>query len=131
VAGVAEEASLGSSDSTSPHDVQKALRIACLLQKNHLFRARSRAYTEPHNGKRVEIRMDYSQIITIDPDKRSGKPCIRGTAHYCVRRSGLLGRRNDVTRKFWPTFPDLTETDIRACLAFAADAERRFEILSL
>jgi uncharacterized protein (DUF433 family) len=28
-------------------------------------------------------------------------------------------------------FPDLTETDIRACLAFAADAERRFEILSL
>jgi uncharacterized protein (DUF433 family) len=74
--------------------------------------------------------MDYSQIITIDPGKRSGKPCVRGTriTVYDVLDYMASGMSQE---EILADFPDLTETDIRACLAFAADAERRFEILSL
>jgi uncharacterized protein (DUF433 family) len=74
--------------------------------------------------------MDYSQIITIDPGKRSGKPCIRGTriTVYDVLDYMASGMSQE---EILADFPDLTETDIRACLAFAADAERRFEIVSL
>ena len=49
--------------------------------------------------------MEYQRLITIDPAKRGGKPCIRGLR---------------IT-----VFPDLSQEDIRACLAFAADRERR------
>jgi len=64
--------------------------------------------------------MDYSQIITIEPGKRSGKPCIRGLR---ITVSDVLdylaGGMTD--KEILSDFPDLTETDIRACLAFAAD----------
>jgi uncharacterized protein (DUF433 family) len=74
--------------------------------------------------------MDYSQIITIDPGKRSGKPCIRGLriTVYDVLDYMASGMSQE---EILADFPDLTEADIRACLAFAADAERRFEIVSL
>jgi uncharacterized protein (DUF433 family) len=72
--------------------------------------------------------MEYSQIITIDPGKRSGKACIRGTriTVYDVLDYLAGGMTH---QEILDDFPDLTETDIRACLAFAADAERRFEIV--
>jgi uncharacterized protein (DUF433 family) len=74
--------------------------------------------------------VDYSQIITIDPEKRSGKPCIRGLriTVYDVLDYLAGGMTHE---EILGDFPDLTETDIRACLAFAADSERRFEIVSL
>lgn len=74
--------------------------------------------------------MDYSQIITIDPGKRSGKPCIRGLriTVYDVLDYMASGMSQ---AEILTDFPDLTETDIRACLAFAADSERRFEIAPL
>jgi len=74
--------------------------------------------------------MDYSQIITIEPGKRSGKPCIRGLriAVYDVLDYMAGGMSPEA---ILADFPDLTDTDIRACLAFAADAERRFEIVEL
>jgi uncharacterized protein (DUF433 family) len=74
--------------------------------------------------------VDYSQIITIDPGKRSGKPCIRGLriTVYDVL-DYLAGGMSQ--KEILSDFPDLTEDDIRACLAFAADSERRFEIVSL
>jgi uncharacterized protein (DUF433 family) len=74
--------------------------------------------------------MDYSQIITIDPGKRSGKPCIRDLriTVYDVLDYLAGGMTHD---EILADFPDLTETDIRACLALAADSERRFEIVSL
>lgn len=74
--------------------------------------------------------MDYSQIITIDPGKRSGKPCIRGLriTVYDVLDYMASGMSQ---AEILADFPDLTETDIRACLAFAADSERRFEIAPL
>ena len=67
--------------------------------------------------------MDYSQIITIEPGKRSGKPCIR---RLRITVSDVLdylaGGMTD--KEILSDFPDLTEADIRACLAFAADTER-------
>ena len=68
--------------------------------------------------------MDYADIITIDPAKLSGKPCIRNTriTVYDVLdylASGMS--ETDIIRDF----PELSQDDIRACLAFAADRERR------
>ena len=72
--------------------------------------------------------MDYSNIIAIEPDKRSGKACIRGLR---ITVSDVLDylAGGMTAQEILTDFPDLTETDIRACLAYAADAERRFEIV--
>jgi uncharacterized protein (DUF433 family) len=74
--------------------------------------------------------MDYAQIITIDPGKRSGKACIRDLriTVYDVLDYLAAGMTED---EILADFPDLTETDIRACLAYAADAERRLAIVPL
>ena len=73
--------------------------------------------------------MDYSQIITIDPGRRSGKPCIRGLRITVYDVLGYLAA-GMTHAEILADFPDLTEADIRACLAFAADGERRFEIVT-
>jgi uncharacterized protein (DUF433 family) len=67
--------------------------------------------------------VDYSKIITIDPGNRSGKPCIRGLriTVYDVLDYLAGGMSHE---EILGDFPDLTETDIRACLAFAG-AEAR------
>ena len=73
--------------------------------------------------------MDYSEIITIKPGTRGGKPCIRGLriTVYDVLDSLASGMSHaDILRDF----PYLTEQDIRACLAFAADRERKLEMLN-
>jgi uncharacterized protein (DUF433 family) len=68
--------------------------------------------------------VDYRGIITIEPDKRGGKPCIRGLriTVYDVLEY-LAGGMSE--QQILSDFPDLTLEDIRACLAFAADRERR------
>jgi uncharacterized protein (DUF433 family) len=73
--------------------------------------------------------MDYSRIITIEPGKRSGKPCIRGLriTVYDVLDYLASGMTH---AQILEEFPDLTEEDIRACLAFAADRERKLELIS-
>jgi uncharacterized protein (DUF433 family) len=78
----------------------------------------------------METAMDYAKIITLDPGKRSGKACIRGTriTVYDVLDYLAAGMTHE---QILADFPDLTETDIRACLAYAADAERRVEIVQL
>ena len=69
--------------------------------------------------------MDYRRIITIDPGKRGGKPCIRGLriTVYDVLEYLASGMTEE---EIVNDFPDLTKDDIRACLAFAADRERKF-----
>ena len=67
--------------------------------------------------------MDYSQIITIDPEKRSGKPCVRGLRITVYDVPDYLAGRM-THEEILGDFPDLTETDILACLAFAG-AEAR------
>ena len=68
--------------------------------------------------------MDYAQIITIDQGKRSGKACIRDlrVTVYDVLDDLAAG----MTKEEF-----LTEGDIRACLAYAPDAERRLAIVPL
>ncbi len=68
--------------------------------------------------------MDYSKIITIEPGKRSGKPCIRGMRITVQDILEYLagGMPED---QILEDFPELTREDIKACLAFAADRERK------
>ena len=68
--------------------------------------------------------MDYSKIITIEPDKRGGKPCVRGLRITVYDVLDYLASGMTVP-EILIDFPDLTDEDIRACLAFAADRERR------
>ena len=73
--------------------------------------------------------MDYSQIITMELGKRSGKPCIRGLRMTVGDVLGYLA--SGMTHpEILRDFPYLTEEDIRACLAFAADRERKSETLA-
>jgi len=67
--------------------------------------------------------MDYRQIITIEPGKRSGKPCIRGLriTVYDVLSYLASGMTED---EILSDFPYLTRDDIRACLAYAAEREQ-------
>lgn len=67
--------------------------------------------------------MDYRDIITIDPDRRFGKPCVRDTriAVYDVLSWLAAGMTHQEIRD---DFPQLTEVDIRACLAYAAEREQ-------
>jgi uncharacterized protein (DUF433 family) len=72
--------------------------------------------------------MDYSKIITIEPDKRSGKPCIRGLRMTVTDVLEYLAG-GMTPEEIVEEFPDLTLEDIRACLAFAADRERKLATL--
>lgn len=67
--------------------------------------------------------MDYSKIITIEPDKRSGKPCIRGLRMTVTDVLEYMAG-GMTPEEIVGEFPDLTLEDIRACLAFAEDRER-------
>ena len=67
--------------------------------------------------------MDYKDIITIEPGIRGGKPCIRGMRITVYDVLGYLASgmtRNEIL----DDYPYLTETDIWACLAYAADREK-------
>ena len=72
--------------------------------------------------------MDYQKIITIEPGKRSGKPCVRGTRMTVTDVLEYLAG-GMTHEELLADFPDLTEEDIRACLAFAADRERKLATL--
>jgi len=68
--------------------------------------------------------MDYQGRIVIDPEIRFGKPCVRRTRITVGDVLSYLasGMRED---QILADFPQLTREDIRACLAFAAERERR------
>ncbi|CAD5282868.1 MULTISPECIES: DUF433 domain-containing protein [Imperialibacter] len=67
---------------------------------------------------------DYKQIITIEPGKRGGKPCIRGMR---ITVSDILGwlASGMTVQEILADFDELTETDIYAALSYAADRENR------
>ncbi len=71
-------------------------------------------------------RMDYSEIITLEDGKRSGKPCIRGTRITVGDVLEYLASGMTYA-ELLVDFPQLTEGDILACLAFAADRERKLD----
>ena len=67
--------------------------------------------------------MQYESIITIEPGKRGGKPCIRGlrVTVYDVLDYLAAGMTQP---QILADFPYLTADDITACLSFAAQRER-------
>jgi uncharacterized protein (DUF433 family) len=72
--------------------------------------------------------MDYSLIITMEPGKRSGKPCIRGTRITVGDVLEYLASGMSHA-EILADFPQLSDSDILACLAFAADRERKTELV--
>jgi uncharacterized protein (DUF433 family) len=68
--------------------------------------------------------MDWEERIVVDPEVRSGKPCIRGTriTVYDLLEY-LAGEMSEA--EILSDFPGLTTEDLKACLAFAAARERR------
>ena len=67
--------------------------------------------------------MQFKDIITIEPGKRGGKPCIRGMriTVYDVLEYLASGMSE---QEILQDFPYLTKQDILACLSFAATRER-------
>jgi uncharacterized protein (DUF433 family) len=68
--------------------------------------------------------MDYTHLITIEPGKRSGQPCIR-EMRITVRDVLEYLAGGMTVAELLADFPERTEDDVRACLAFAADRERK------
>ena len=66
--------------------------------------------------------MDYRNIITIEPDKRGGRPCIRGMRITVYDVLGWLAAGMS-GEEIIDDFPELTKTDIQAALAFAASRD--------
>jgi uncharacterized protein (DUF433 family) len=74
--------------------------------------------------------MNYKDFITIDPNKRGGKPCVRGlriTVYEVLEYLASDMREEEIL----DDFPDLTREDLKACIAFAADRERRLMTIPL
>lgn len=81
----------------------------------HLDNTRKRLYTSL---------MNYRDYITIDPNKRGGKPCVRGLRITVYEVLDYLA--SDMSEsEILEDFPDLTKEDLKACIAFAAERERR------
>ena len=74
--------------------------------------------------------MNYQEIITIEPGKRGGKPIIRGMRITVYDVLDYLASGMSEA-EILSDFPDLNREDILACLAFAADRERRFVSIPL
>jgi uncharacterized protein (DUF433 family) len=67
--------------------------------------------------------MSWQDIITMEAGKRGGRPCVRGMRIAVADVLGWLAAgmtHQEIIRDY----PELTEDDIRACLAYAADRER-------
>ena len=68
--------------------------------------------------------MNYKHLITIEPGKRGGRPCLRRMRIAVADVLGWLAAGMSHA-EIISDYPELTEDDIRACLAYAADRERR------
>ncbi|MFH1476927.1 MAG: DUF433 domain-containing protein [Verrucomicrobiota bacterium] len=71
--------------------------------------------------------MNYAKIITIEPGKRSGKPCIRGMRITVADVLEYLAS-GMTEAQILRDFPELTPDDIHACLAFAAEREKKLVV---
>jgi uncharacterized protein (DUF433 family) len=68
--------------------------------------------------------VDYKNIITLEPGKRSGKPCIRGMRITVGDILGWLASGMTINQ-ILSDFDELNETDILAALSYAADRENK------
>jgi uncharacterized protein (DUF433 family) len=90
-----------------------------------LVSARNHPSLTQKNGPCKLKTMSYRERITMEPGKRGGKPCIRGfrITVYDILEYLAAGMTE---QEILADFPDLEPEDIKACLAFAADRERKF-----
>jgi uncharacterized protein (DUF433 family) len=73
--------------------------------------------------------MNYIDFIEIVPEKRFGRPCIKGTRISVYDVLNWLA--NGMTpQQISKDFPEVSEQSIRACLSFAADREHKLRIAS-
>ena len=73
--------------------------------------------------------MNYRDYITIDPNKRAGKPCVRGlriTVYEVIEYLASYMTKAQILEEF----SDITRDDLKACIAFAADDYATFLTLS-
>lgn len=70
--------------------------------------------------------VDYKNFIQRNPNKRFGKPCVRNTRITVYDVLGWLAAGMD-SKEILEDFPELTMDDIKACLAYAADRERKLQ----
>ncbi len=75
------------------------------------------------------MRVNHLERITIEPGKRGGKPCIRGL-RITVQDVLEYLAAGMTEQQIVDDFPDLQVEDVRACLAFAAERERRLMSIS-
>ncbi|MEO1387979.1 MAG: DUF433 domain-containing protein [Cyanobacteria bacterium J06634_6] len=69
--------------------------------------------------------MNSRDIITVEPKKRGGNPCVRGLRITVYEVLEYLA--SEMTEaEILDDFPDLTREDLKACITYAADRERRF-----
>jgi len=71
--------------------------------------------------------IDYKEIITLEPGKRSGQPCIRGLRITVYDVLSMLADGMNID-EIISDFPELTKNDILACLSFAADKAHKTAI---
>lgn len=71
--------------------------------------------------------IDYREYITSEPEKRGGRPCVRGMRISVGDVLGWLAEGMSHAQII-EEFPELTEDDIRAVLAYAADRQQRTAI---
>lgn len=71
----------------------------------------------------------YQEIITIEPGKRGGKLCIRSMRITVGDVLGWLSA-GMTHEEILADYPELTEEDIRACLAFAADRQNKARVVT-
>lgn len=71
--------------------------------------------------------IDYRHVITVEPGKRGGRPTIRDQRIAVADVLGWLAEGMSHAQ-ILEDFPELTEDDIRAVLAYAADRQRRTDV---
>ena len=71
----------------------------------------------------------YQEIISINPNVRSGKPCVRNQRITVADVLGYLAS-GMTWEEIIIDFPQLTKEDIQACLAYAADSEKHVKFTS-
>lgn len=73
--------------------------------------------------------MNYVDYISINANIRFGKPCVKGSRITVYDVLGWLATGMTISQ-ITEDFPELNETQVKACLAFAADKEHKFKIAS-
>gem|GEM_PF-121484 len=101
------------------HDGELTVHLSHIIRPSRRPKIRRNVDAQVYNPL-----MDVRGIITIEPGKRGGRPCVRGMRIAVADVLGWLAAGMSHA-EVMADFPELTEQDIRACLAFAAERETR------